>query len=293
MLITCPHCATGYQVDPISLGPDGRTVRCARCRTEWFAAVDELQDERAFASAGPDIAEDDIAAFRQELGDAAGDDRTAAADIQAVPNDDLLPGAGGMMESGTTEQELILPATQAPPLAPDVAIDIEHDEDIESAAQRRVVRRARKRIPRGPLPAIAAGLAIVIASLLIGRETVVVQAPQMASLYAAIGLPVNLRGLAFEDMAVSRGSHDGVPLLAVEGHIVNIRAAAIDVPRLRFAVLDRSGAEIYHWTAQPPKATLEPGETLPFRNRLASPPEGTQTIQVRFFHRRDALAAAP
>src|SRR3954465_1110045 len=39
MLIVCPNCATSYQVEPNSLGPDGRSVRCARCRNVWFAAV--------------------------------------------------------------------------------------------------------------------------------------------------------------------------------------------------------------------------------------------------------------
>src|SRR3989304_4383103 len=37
MLIVCPSCATSYMIDPASVGPGGRTVRCARCRTTWFA----------------------------------------------------------------------------------------------------------------------------------------------------------------------------------------------------------------------------------------------------------------
>ena len=37
MLIVCPNCATSYMIDPASLGPGGRTVRCARCKTTWFA----------------------------------------------------------------------------------------------------------------------------------------------------------------------------------------------------------------------------------------------------------------
>ena len=37
MLIVCPNCATSYNIDPASLGAAGRTVRCARCKTAWFA----------------------------------------------------------------------------------------------------------------------------------------------------------------------------------------------------------------------------------------------------------------
>src|SRR5689334_6410783 len=37
MLIVCPNCSTSYAVEPTSLGAAGRTVRCARCKSTWFA----------------------------------------------------------------------------------------------------------------------------------------------------------------------------------------------------------------------------------------------------------------
>src|SRR5476649_192709 len=37
MLIVCPSCTTSYMIDQTSVGPAGRTVRCARCKTAWFA----------------------------------------------------------------------------------------------------------------------------------------------------------------------------------------------------------------------------------------------------------------
>src|SRR5471030_3164043 len=37
MLIVCPSCTTSYLIDPASVGPAGRTVRCARCKVTWFA----------------------------------------------------------------------------------------------------------------------------------------------------------------------------------------------------------------------------------------------------------------
>ena len=41
MLIVCPNCATSYRVEPSSLGAAGRSVRCVRCRTVWFASDPE------------------------------------------------------------------------------------------------------------------------------------------------------------------------------------------------------------------------------------------------------------
>ena len=40
MLIVCPSCASEYTIDPATLGADGRTVRCALCRSMWFVAAE-------------------------------------------------------------------------------------------------------------------------------------------------------------------------------------------------------------------------------------------------------------
>ena len=116
--------------------------------------------------------------------------------------------------------------------------------------------------------------------------------PQMGSFYAAIGMPVNLRGLVFHDVKISNETHDGVPVLVVEGVIASTVGVPVDVPRIRFALRNAAGAEVYSWTAQPSQPVLEPGEAMPFRSRLASPPADGQDLQVRFFTRRDVRAGA-
>ncbi len=36
MIVTCSNCAARYAVDPLAIGPAGRTVECARCHYRWF-----------------------------------------------------------------------------------------------------------------------------------------------------------------------------------------------------------------------------------------------------------------
>src|SRR5689334_24579951 len=49
MLIVCPNCSTSYAIEPASLGAAGRTVRCARCKTTWFANGPQAVPEMATA----------------------------------------------------------------------------------------------------------------------------------------------------------------------------------------------------------------------------------------------------
>ena len=35
MQVTCPNCGARYAVDPLAIGPTGRTVQCARCSHRW------------------------------------------------------------------------------------------------------------------------------------------------------------------------------------------------------------------------------------------------------------------
>ncbi len=40
MIVTCPNCEARYAVDPLAIGPAGRTVQCARCDNRWFQRVE-------------------------------------------------------------------------------------------------------------------------------------------------------------------------------------------------------------------------------------------------------------
>ena len=166
-------------------------------------------------------------------------------------------------------------------------------EDIETFAARRSRRGARRRQWRWSMSRLQTAILalLIVDSILVGwRKDVVRVLPQTASFYALMGLSVNLRGLVFEGVATSTEEHEGVPILVVEGKIVNDAGSIADVPRLKLAVRNAARQEIYSWTAAPPRATLSPGEAVAFRTRLASPPPDSRDVLVRFVNRRDIVA---
>jgi predicted Zn finger-like uncharacterized protein len=312
MQIECPHCKTSYQVDPSAVGPTGRSVRCARCRTVWFAA-DTTALSAIAASHRADIAQfaataagPDEAVEWPEPYDGAVDgigDKSVPREAQGAGHDDvgLVHNAPPIVTADSPLQEDPLadipaapnmPVVESPTLAPTehgpAASSPSQGDDIETVAARRTEKQAQSRrfhVPAWPI--VILGLILLDLSLIGWRAEVVRVAPQTASLYAAIGLGVNLRGLALANVTTETQTTDGVQVLLVQGLIVSAASRTVAVPRLRFAVRNVSGNEIYTWTALPTRSLLSPGETLAFQSRLAAPPPGTHDLLVRFFNRHD------
>ena len=315
MLIVCPSCATSYMIDPASLGAAGRTVRCARCKATWFASprrndvgefVDGVIKEAEAQTAAPrgDIpamAPGSIAASIPAA--VASDDFGAEADSPTVaPEPPALPPAiepPVPMAASATEPlaisdapSLVPPIDHAPlPEAGNTELD---SDDIESFAARRERMQARRKKSRrsSRWTAILLVLFSLNVAIIGARDEVVRYLPQTASLFAAIGLPVNLRHLKFESVKISKEAQDGVNILIVEGAITSDSNKPVSVPRLRFAARNATGQEVYTWTMLPTRSILGPGEKLDFRSRLASPPADATDVMVRFFNAQDAASDA-
>jgi len=316
MLIVCPNCATSYMVDPAALGSGGRTVRCARCKNTWFAGWQKpppnlnafvdgvIAEAEAKSGAGPAQPAPPEPEPPPASAPAAADDFAEEA-AEPVGGPEAAPA----MEAGGEQDQAGAPAEAPEPVAisdaPSLVPPIEHaplpdgggaegdSDDIESYAARRQRLQTRRKQSRrsSRWTAIVLVLFAVNVALIGARNEVVRYLPQTASLFAAIGMPVNLRSLTFDHVRISKELQDGVNVLVVEGSIVSTSSKPVTVPRLRFAARDAAGQEIYTWTALPSRSILGPGERLDFRSRLASPPAEAKNVMVRFFNAQDAAAA--
>jgi len=311
-------------IDPASVGANGRAVRCARCRSTWFVSPSktaETPNVSAFvngviaeaeaegqsgkidspppvfeaspstapeppADVPPSLAPEADGRFEPPAGepsyeaqpyDAQGDQH-AEPDLRAFPDDGAAPPT----------------IADAPPLAPhddhDAGAAAGDSDDTANYAARRARMRAKqqKNKRNSRWTALILILFAVNIGIIAGRHKIVRYLPQTASLFASIGLPVNLRNLEFEDIKISKETQDGVSILIIEGKIVNTVATATDVPRLRFAARNASGQEVYTWSMQASRSILGPGDSLPFVSRLAAPPADAVDILVRFFTKQDA-----
>jgi predicted Zn finger-like uncharacterized protein len=311
MLIVCPSCATSYQIDPGSVGATGRMVRCARCRATWFANapaatpvdafVDSVIAEAEAEQASPPAPERREPVLPAATNIAPPDDFGGEVEAGSGPVPDVqAPEADAAHFAAADEATAddTVPIADSPSLVPPIehmplpepGAKAEDDSDSFIARRRRLQVKRQKSRRSSRWTAIVLVLFAFNVALVGARNEVVRYLPQTASLFAAIGLPVNLRQLDFENVHVTRETQNGASILMIEGKIVSKAHKPLNVPRLRFAARNATGQEIYVWTAKPDRSVLQPGESMDFQSSLAKPPADATDVMVRFFTAQDAMA---
>lgn len=285
MHIVCPHCTTSYAVDPANFSAAGRRVRCARCQEVWLAIPQELASTAAMSRPATDDYRPDEG-FRPR--------RDTADDWQDS-------------QAAHIESPSISPGRSEPDAGPVAAAD----QNWPSLAQQDVVEGGpgqssrlkgvggsvtpffkpsnwAKALPGAlTLPTACMALGAIVFALIAWRADVVRAMPQTAAFFKMIGMGVNLRGLAFEDLKISTETVNDKTVLLIEGALIDVARRSVEIPRLRFIVRDAKGADIYAWNAVLEQPVLNPGEKAWFKTRLASPPADGREIAVRFFHKLD------
>ncbi|QPF84121.1 zinc-ribbon domain-containing protein [Bradyrhizobium genosp. L] len=282
MQIVCPHCTTSYAVKPSTLGETGRTVRCSRCKEVWLARPEDALEETvsAMAAAGPS-AGSDLATEWEAMGQAEADE-TPVVDSPSISADWPAEDAAGWPQVAKEDAEAHAGVEGATGTRRRLGLP-----RLRSLFRLPSLPRIRFLPQIGALPTTCAAMAALIIALVVWRSDVVRLLPQTALFYRMVGLDVNLRGLAFKDLKITNETVDGKPVLVIEGMIVGQTRKPVELPRLRFAVRDTQGAEIYAWNAVLEQSVLNPGERAYFKSRLASPPPEGRNIDVRFFNKHD------
>jgi predicted Zn finger-like uncharacterized protein len=154
-----------------------------------------------------------------------------------------------------------------------------------SAFRREGARSPGSRWSLAAIAIIACAMAVVAA-----RKPIVKAVPGAARLFAAVGLPVNLSGLALDNVHTNIFDLGDRKMLVVEGAVVNLRDSPTETPNMRIALRGADKRELYVWTAPAPKTRLGPNEQVAFRTRLAAPPDGVNDVLVKFASVGDKLS---
>ena len=303
MEIVCPNCAAAYRLAAGAIGPEGRKVRCARCGKEWLATRTFAQPAMEYAVLPPGTDAALTASFADALLVEDGEQPSHAGPSRVQPRpprrrppprpdpivaawEDEEPDIEPLQAAAHEELPPPRPAQLPVPVHPVTISAVGPGFDRIRKAATGASKAPKRKPPGRPLgerlgvPALGL-VVLLIAGGVLARQPVVAAMPDLAGLYALIGLDVNLRGLEFRNMTATRDIENGRPVLIVKGEIANVASSDNAVPPIRLAL--RAGRqEIYAWSVESPRRALSAGETAQFSTRLPTPPPGANDIEIRF-----------
>jgi predicted Zn finger-like uncharacterized protein len=168
-------------------------------------------------------------------------------------------------------------------------------EELPKLFRERVKRseRLRKAAAAGAVwGLLSAACVAALGAAAVYRADVVRAWPKTASVFAAVGLPVNTTGLVIEDAHADQEFVEGRPSLVVRGAIRNVRGTAAETPPLKVTLLNAQGKPVKTEIARAGEATIPAGATRYFVVDVSDPPSSVTQAEVRFLLDRKALKAA-
>jgi predicted Zn finger-like uncharacterized protein len=133
-----------------------------------------------------------------------------------------------------------------------------------------------------------ASLVALLAIAVVFRDGVARAWPNTASAYAAVGLNVNITGLEFSDLQITRDNDSAAPTLTVTGSVRNIGPKPKKPPVLRFSLRDQNADEVRTWMASLAGPEIQPGGARQFQSVLAGPPLSAVDLEATFATAKEA-----
>jgi predicted Zn finger-like uncharacterized protein len=252
MILTCPACDTRYSVDPNSLLPNGRAVRCTKCGNTWT---------------------------ERPPGDMP---RMVETPYQAPAS----MSSGG---SGDDEDDIEVPSLEEMTVEPERPLF--RPRGARTTTKKAPVKPQRSWGALIAWGSFAAVLIAVVASAVLLRTMIMDLWPPATQLYQLVGLGApKVQPLQFGDPVAQWEVEGNTNVIVVTGVITNVTGATQPVPKLRGSLLDARDPprELFTWTFDPPTQQLDAGATMNYATRVPNPPAATRRVLVA----QEALPAA-
>lgn len=307
MIISCPACATRYVVPDKAIGPEGRTVRCAQCRTSWFQEpTEEALKGQSRPETRADAAPDNGAAGAPAP--AAAPKATEASDGLPSPTPTPVPGPSIDVQRSADRPGEAAPApapaaarSTPPPVSDDTVADIAVADDpppVPPAAEPAPVREFihtpdedrsqfdheppfRPRRNKLKMLTWAAGIfAVAVAGLILAAnywglpDWMPIERPTFAQAEPDLVLEFP------PDEQTQRKMPNGTQFFGVSGTVTNVGETTRRLPEILIVLRDRRNRIIYRQVINAGQRTIAPGESVSINQAVTDIPRAADSADI-------------
>lgn len=255
MILTCPECSASYNVPAEAIGPEGRTVRCKKCKHEWF----QKGEKKALEDLINMIESTEI-----EVDDIAFDDGKKKA---------LPPKA---------KKEKIPLKEKLKPL-------ILKLKKLEPVKLKNYLFSGEKRSLLSHFASFMVALAtfsIMLLCLVSFRWGITSAIPSFGPMYEAAGFPLHDYAMLNpeESLTIDRVTLTGEgDAREMTGNLINLTSKNIKVPAIKLEYMDATGNTIHESKAQLPVKVIQKEMSFAFNIVIpADVPKNFTAIKVSF-----------
>jgi predicted Zn finger-like uncharacterized protein len=290
MILTCPNCATQYDVADGSIPPQGRKVRCASCGESWFqdglgetATETDAEPEPTDGIEGPADESVDIEVVVED--DSAGQSPYDSIPEPEADEDEsfaeaslIEPRSGPEAEQRAYEESVVADAAAPAPAEEQAAADWSEPPGQEEQGDEYPAFIDRyEEAPRARRPWLPFLIVLVIVAALSALFWFAAPEEWKSRLGIASGAsPLRLVTTHMDRQRLESGNE----LLTVTGRVINPTGREQDVPPLTAELRNRGGAVVYRWTIAPPARSLAPGASASFNSAEVNVPPGGEAITI-------------
>jgi predicted Zn finger-like uncharacterized protein len=265
MIISCPACSTRYVVPDSSIGIEGRTVRCAKCRHSWYQDGPALELAETEAVVAPGSAVEATSPIKPETSQAI---ENAPEPIQAPDEPPPIPESRRPEFAASVDARI-----------PDGKAATSNFDEAPSSFEYLPPFRPR----RNPAKMWTA-IAIAFASFSIGAIGVVgwYGLPDWAP-FARPTFAEAQTGLVLDfprNRQDRRTLPNGTEFFGASGTIRNVSGERRSVPAVLIVLRDNQERIVYSWEVAPPKRELAPGESMTVNEAVTDVPKSAKSAEI-------------
>ncbi|MCF8474666.1 MAG: zinc-ribbon domain-containing protein [Emcibacter sp.] len=253
MILTCPECSARYVVDPLALLPNGRVVRCAKCKFSWR--------EQAPDDSMPVVEDSD----------------PLPEELDHAPEPPPSEGA----ESITDEDYVIRQAARR-----------KRQRPIPKGSNLPALQNHKHGDTVWGWYGLGAFIVVLVSSFLIFQSSISAIWPPSKILYHALGMDGDSKEnistipkevlFKIKDIVPSKITSNGVVTLKVMGNVANLTDQTLPLPLLKISLRDAQEQIVREWTFKSSAATISEDEEVSFETSLPNPPDDAISIRVTF-----------